>query len=36
MRGALVEEGASVRGSIIGPDFVVEKGRVVRDEILAR
>lgn len=36
LRGALVEEGACVRGCIIGPDYVVEKGQVVRDEILAR
>jgi mannose-1-phosphate guanylyltransferase len=36
LRGALVEEGAHVVGSIIGPDFVVERGRVVHDKILAR
>ncbi len=36
LRGALVEDGAQVHGSIIGPDCVVANGEVVRDQVLAR
>lgn len=36
LRGALVEEGAQVQNSIIGPDCVVAKGEIVKDQVLAR
>ncbi|MDW5563832.1 MAG: NDP-sugar synthase [Methanomassiliicoccus sp.] len=36
LRGALVEEGAKVQNSIIGPDCVVARDEVVRDQVLAR
>jgi ADP-glucose pyrophosphorylase len=35
-RGARIEEGAQVHGSIIGPGCVVAKGEIVRDRVLAR
>jgi mannose-1-phosphate guanylyltransferase len=36
LRGSLVEAGAKVENSIIGPDCVVREGQVVKDQILAR
>jgi len=36
LRGALIEEGAKVQGSIIGPDCVVARGQAVKDQIVAR
>jgi mannose-1-phosphate guanylyltransferase len=36
LRGALVESGARVHNSIVGPDYVVREGQMVRDQILSR